>query len=339
MKGRPEGTFWYLIDEFEEYCRARNLSRHTVRSRTLWLRTFGKYLEAGALPDDAHEIRRAHLEGFIGSELARGISPVSLQTGYGSLKSFWGWYEGIDDYLRPETWRSPMAHMRQPKAPEAAPPPVLTTDEVRRLIDACKTAPVRGPKAALFAAGARDPRFERFMSLRDETIVRILYDTGLRRAELASMTVEDADGALARRSDEGGTFMVIGKGRKQRVLHLSRRTRRMLLAYVRERKAFAVRHQIADEPALWIGLHGRMAADGIYLALKRRAKVAGLTAFWPHLLRHTSVDALLSAGMDSQDVKRLMGWTTANMLDRYAAGRATQRAVEAHRRLAIGDKL
>jgi integrase/recombinase XerC len=83
-----------------------------------------------------------------------------------------------------------MAGMRPPQIPET-PVPVLTEEQLRRLLKACD---------------GRD-----FAARRDTAIIRLLIDTGLRRGECAGIMLDDLD-------LDDQVVTVLGKGRRPRVL-------------------------------------------------------------------------------------------------------------------------
>lgn len=66
------------------------------------------------------------------------------------------------------------------------------------------------------------------MAVRDTAIIRVLIDTGIRRAELLGMTVEDVD------FDQDVVY-VLGKGRRERACPVGRRTAMALDRYLRQR--------------------------------------------------------------------------------------------------------
>jgi integrase len=183
-------------------------------------------------------------------------------------------------------------------------------------------------KALLATARGTD-----FVARRDTAMIRLLGDTGVRVAECAALSClgdVDLDDDVVRVARKGR------RGLRPVAVPFGARTGQALARYERAR----ARHPLARLDAYWLGVTGRgpMTADGIRQMLARRAEAAGLGRVHPHLLRHTAVDAWLSAGGSEGDAMRLFGWRDRQMLDRYAAARQQDRAIEAHRRISPGDR-
>ncbi len=91
-----------------------------------------------------------------------------------------------------------MARMRPLRVPEQ-PPEVLSDDEIQRLLRACEG--------------------KGFEERRDTAIIRLLLDTGLRRREIATLTLDDVD-------MDAQTLTVLGKGSRIRVVPFGRKAAR-----------------------------------------------------------------------------------------------------------------
>ena len=231
----------------------------------------------------------------------RSASTASIR--YRALQQWFKWMVDED-----EITVDPMARMRPPIVPEQ-PVPVLDAAQIKALLAACDG--------------------KEYADRRDAAIVHLFLDTGVRLAELTGVTLDDID-----LGDK--TMTVLGKGRRPRTVAFGARTARALDRYLRAR----ARHKRADVPSLWLAERGgAMTSSGIAQVVKRRGREAGIESLHPHQLRHTSVHEWLSGGGAEGDAMQLFGWKSRQMLGRYGASAAAERARAAHRRHGMLDRL
>jgi len=168
-----------------------------------------------------------------------------------------------------------------------------------------------------------------FDERRDNAIIRLFLDTGMRRFELAGLRLSDID------LDVDHVAFVVGKGRRHRACPFGRKTTLALDRYLRMRS----RHSHSYLEALWLGRQGALSTDSIERMVRRRGKQAGIERLHPHMFRHSFAHYFRALGGSDSDLARLGGWHGTAMLQRYGSAQADRRAREAHRTYSPGDRL
>ena len=304
-----------LATDFYVSLRARNKAKRTIETYAEAVDQLDQFLASKGMPRTVSAIRREHIEAFLDYLLnekidernGRRLKPATAKNRHASMQAFFRWLvaEG-------ELKRSPMATMQPPKVDETL-TPVLTEDELRRLLKACD------------GSGFRERR--------DMAIVRLLIDCGLRRAELCGLTVDDVSVA--------DSFVTVqrGKGGKARAVPIGDKTAQALTRYLRARRV----HRLASLPNLWLGKGGAVTPSGIAQVIRDRGMSVippiDRVKLHPHALRHAWAHYFRMADGSETDLMTLAGWSSPAMLRRYGASAAVARAFATHRRIGVGDRL
>lgn len=296
-----------IVDSWARHLRAKNRSQGTIDSYRADVGHFRQFLGA-----DVENATARQIEDFLASDLDRGLAPATVARRYRSLQQLYRWLE-----IEGEIDVNPMANMDPPAVP-VQPPEVLTADELKALLAACRDR-----------AGAGDNgRSGPFESRRDTAMVLLLVTTGIRAAELIGLRVDDVHFNVE-------TFRVLGKGGRERNVTLLPQPAEALDRYLRVRR----KHPAHDLPNLWLGEKGPLTDSGLRQMLKRRSDAAGIRHVNPHLFRHTFAHMAKKRGMADEALMAIAGWNTTQMLQRYGASAVAERARESHRALFGEDRL
>ncbi len=289
-----------LLPSWQVALGAQNKSRHTLAQYRDGVTMFLRWCEeTGTAP----ELSKPTVQAFIAALFDKGAQAATARARYLALRRFSAWLaaEGEVDADR-------LLGMSPPKLVAKITDP-LTDAELRDLIKACQ------------GTGFGDRR--------DEAIVRLMAESGMRAGECASLVVADVD------TLHGRAVIRSGKGGRDRAVPFGPQTAQALDRYIRARRA----HKLAEKPTLWLPTRaaGSFGYTSLYRALRQRAALAGIDDFHPHLLRHTYATRWLAAGGSEGGLMAVAGWRQRQMLDRYTAATASERAADEAKRLRLGE--
>jgi site-specific recombinase XerD len=296
----PEFTIEAAQASFHRHLRAENKSPRTIQSYLEAVELFDRYLAGVGMPRAVAAIHREHVEAWLVS-LQERYRPASVANRYRSLRVFFNWLVSED-----EIPTSPMAKMKAPANP-ALPVPLLSEAQVRALLATCDGTT--------------------FDERRDLAILRVLIDTGIRRAECANLRLQDVD------FDAERLWVEQGKGRRSRPVTLHPKAIKAVDRYLRLRP----RHPHHREEALWLGKRGPLGDGGVLQVVRRRGRQAGLELH-PHQLRHLAAHNDADEGMTVPDMMNKFGWLDPSMALRYGSSAAVERSLAHSRALRGGDR-
>ncbi len=268
------------IAAYVKYMSARGRSYYTIRCARYDLAGFARHLAAQGL---AHieDLDRQALEDYQ-QELAFCLTakgkPLSIKTREKRLctvKCFTR-YLVLHDYLVDDPGRS----IELPKQVRRLPKVILSSIDIKHLMAACDMRTTMG--------------------YRDRVVLEILYDTAIRRSELAHLKLCDLD-------LDAGVILVHGKGGKQRVVPVSSRVCELISAYIIGIRPGYVHGQ--DPGYLFLNPEGRTVnVHLIWQIVKRCARLAKLkTSITTHTLRHTCATHMLKNGAPIRHLQEMLG--------------------------------
>jgi site-specific recombinase XerD len=243
----------------------RGLSPHTVSAYDRDLDQFAEFCErAGVIELSA--VTRRLIRRYMSQLTTRGYSRRSIARKISSIRSFF-----TDASKRQLVLANPAEGIRQPKRPAPLP----------------KALPSRGLMEVLDGIVGSEPA-----DLRDRAILEVLYASGLRVSELASLQVGDIG--------KGDLLRVEGKGGKTRMVPVSTSARRAVAVYLSKGRPELAGDQAYS--ALWVGVRGGpLDTRGVRRVVQKRLGT------FPHALRHSFATHLLEGGADLRSVQELLG--------------------------------
>ena len=149
-----------------------------------------------------------------------------------------------------------------------------------------------------------------FVGLRNKLIVELFYSTGMRRAELINLKLNDI-------SDSQKTIKVLGKRNKERIIPLLPSALNTIASYIDYRKSLS---SIKDVHYLLLTEKGAKVYETlVYRVINNYfSKASEKVKKSPHILRHSFATHLLNEGADIKSVKELLGHSSLASTQIYA---------------------
>ncbi|NIR42977.1 MAG: site-specific tyrosine recombinase XerD [Gemmatimonadetes bacterium] len=266
----------FHTERFEDYLRfERGLTATTTSAYAADVLELISFLESEGFASP-HGVGLAQLREFVYSLRETGRAASSIRRKISAVRSYFGFLqaEGIID-------GDPSELLEGPKARRAL-PAVLSEAEIESLLESLQGS---------------DP-----LTLRDRSILELMYATGVRISELIGLRIRDLD------LDER-LVRVVGKGSKERIVPFGSVALDALLAYLSEARPVLVGDRGEGAGTLYISRRGRpLSRKGAWEIVRRRVQAAGIGKdVTPHTLRHSFATHLLQGGADIAAVQEMLG--------------------------------
>lgn len=265
--------FWLAL-YLDKHCVARGLMPRTIAAYDGTLRGSRSYVRFrldDREPDQVSARDLLEYVNYLRTERSNGACAINRQVTI--LKNF---YRAIVAMGQLDANDNPMVHFPKIKAAPTKLPDFLSQEEVRQLL--------------------AQPRTDTVLGLRDRALLTLLYGTGIRATECATLTEGNVD-------LRENTIRVIGKGGHERVIPLNHEVARALEQYRTARGRI-----IPTTPFFRSRTGASMSRHAVYERVRTcssRAKIHKRVS--PHKMRHTFATHLVRRGVGLVTIRDLLG--------------------------------
>jgi integrase/recombinase XerD len=269
-----------LIPVYLKHLKTLGRSYYTIKAAKYGLADLAAFLEAEKAPclEDLNSDVLYEYQQELAFRITAKGKLLSLRTQAQSL----GIVKAFTRFLKEHDYlvHDPADVIHPPRKPRRLPKVILSANEIQKLMDATGTRTNRG--------------------WRNRIILEILYDTAIRRSEMAGIKVSDLD-------LNAGFIHVRGKGDKDRVVPLSSRVCRLVETYILMVRPAMLNAK--DTGHLIVNRWGRqMDPNGVWKAVKRCVELAGIRKnVSTHTFRHTCATHMLKNGAPVRHLQEMLG--------------------------------
>jgi integrase/recombinase XerC len=280
-----------FFDKFIDYLTVeRNASRYTIRNYRADLLGFFEFL-TGQNITSLEQVDKNTLRAYLGQLMEQGFARSSIARKLSAVRALYR-------YLQREEFisTSPAAIISSPKLDRRL-PSFLGREEAASLVEAPDTTTPAG--------------------LRNRALLELLYASGLRVSELASLDMDNIN-------IETREIRVWGKGSKERVVLMGEPAAHALTDYLDKGRPYLMRNE--NTAAVFLNHKGGpLTVRSIQSLVRKYASNSSIDKkVHPHMIRHTFATHLLDGGADLRVVQELLGHASLNSTQIYTHVSKTQ---------------
>ncbi len=292
-----------LILSFTDHMADINLSASTITGRCNGLKVFTYFLVAEG-EKRIQDVDRSTVEKYRQSLVKKGLKESTVDGYFRSVKALYGYLEK-HGMIFENPFQKIVMHR-----PKMVMQDILTPDEVNRFLAVIDSADAIG--------------------LRNRAMIETLYATGVRREELLSLTIFDAD-------TDNETLRVMGKGSKERVLPMGRHASKYIELYLKYGRRKILRDDIPDDENLlfvssWANRKPALDCH-FFRPVCEKAKIRKHVTC--HTFRRTCATHMLQNGAHPLMVAEMLGHSSLKTLRQYLKINITE-LQETHSKLKPG---
>lgn len=275
------------IGQFADYM--RNVKNRSELTITAYCADLAQFCAVMCAKGSFGEVTRKEIETvYIANLAGMGVSAASRARKLSSLKAFYKWAMS-NEFVK----TNPVEYVDAPKIPHKE-PKVMSTNEVKQVMLELRRK--SNKSESLF---------------RDMALLTLLFNTGLRRAEVVNIRLSDVD-------LENASLLVHGKGNKERIVYYNNTTRSILSEYINShRKLFSY---AKDSEYLFVSQQrGKISVETVNNIVNRHFESAGLKekGYTAHSTRRTFATNVYENTHNLMAVQNLLGHSSPTTTQRY----------------------
>ena len=284
MKKHIEDAFTNWLGNLKE---VRNLSDNTLISYKHDVKSFLEFINTHTGSEISikylNDMKISDFRSFLSYLRNKDISSTSIARIISSLKSFFNYLLNIN-LIESTVIQS----LRTPKQKKSLPRPISSELAIETI------------------KHAQDMEKEKWIGMRNKSILMLLYGCGLRISEALNLNFEDIN--------ENDYLIIKGKGNKERMVPLMDYVKNDIENYIDE----CPKNFMKDDP-LFVGKRLDRLSPRIiqYVLEKIRHNLSLPETATPHALRHSFATHLLDSGGDLRTIQELLGHSSLSTTQKY----------------------
>ena len=284
MNKHIEDAFTNWLGNLKE---VRNLSDNTLISYKHDVKSFIEFISTHTGSEVSikylNDMKISDFRSFLSYLRNKDISSTSIARIISSLKSFFNYL--LNTNLIESTV---VQSLRTPKQKKSLPRPISSELAIETI------------------KHAQDMEKEKWIGLRNKSILMLLYGCGLRISEALNLNFEDIN--------ENDYLIIKGKGNKERMVPLMDYVKNDIENYIHE----CPKNFMKDDP-LFVGKRLDRLSPRIiqYVLEKIRHNLSLPETATPHALRHSFATHLLDSGGDLRTIQELLGHSSLSTTQKY----------------------
>ena len=284
-------TLSTAIEEFKFHCiYEKNLSTKTIKAYDIDLAQFIQFEQNKDLLIE--NIEKDILKKYVQNLFARELKEKSIKRKIATLKALFNFLE-FEEHIEITPFRKLRLKIKEPKRL----PKTVSLKDIRKLLKYMYKLKTNYHDSSIYSYRAL---------VRDIAVIELLFSTGVRVAEMCSLTNKNLHIVA-------GTITIVGKGDKERKIHIPDINIKAIL-----REYLELQHSNSTQWLLTNRLGERLSEQSVRFMVKKYCQQANIEQhITPHMFRHSFATLLLEEGVDIRYIQHMLGHASISTTQIY----------------------